>query len=80
MAAGGALWFTALKRKRGALKKGKVPEAHTGQSRTLEVSMVTVTGNEKSVLKGRPWCACVCVFEPQEVGAFGGGSVTQHTY
>ncbi len=37
-------------------------EAHTGPSRTLEVTMVTATGNEKSVLKGRPWCVvCVCV-------------------
>lgn len=80
MAAGEALWFTALKRRRGALKKGKVPEAHTGQSRTLEVSMVTATGNEKSVLKGRPWRVCACVFEPQEVEAIGEGSVIQRTY
>lgn len=36
-------------------------EAHSGPSRTLEVTMVTATGNEKSVLKGRPWCV-VCVF------------------
>lgn len=55
-----------------------MPKAHCGQSRTLEVSMVTATRNEKSVLKCRPYCVCVCVcaqcvFEPQEVGAIGGG-------
>lgn len=46
-----------------------MPEAHTGQSRTLEVSMVTATGNEKSLLKGRPWCVhvFVCVFALGEV-------------
>lgn len=33
-------------------------EAHTGPSWTLGVTMVTGTENEKSVLKGRPWCAC----------------------
>lgn len=57
-----------------ALKKGKVLEAHTGQSRTWEVSMVTATGNEKSLLKGRPWlCLCVCVFVLGEVReGFGG--------
>lgn len=36
-------------------------EAHTGPSRTLEVTMVTATGNEKCVLKGRSWYVCVFV-------------------
>lgn len=54
-------------------------EAHIGPNRTLEVTMVTATGNEKSVLKGRPWCVCVCV--PGKMREIGGGeSVIQCAY